>query len=267
MSICTERMDSLRILPPKIPEGQTQCTNCKKEFKTEKALWSHGSPEVCKERLKKNYAELTCEYCGKKWVGYIGRASGKGTKFCSTKCMGESNRKTKDFTCIGCGEVFQDYQKSDRKYCDLECFRENCQGWKVKDSSRMGGPRPGGGYSKLLPYTNRHGEMIKLNASEIELAEYLDSLDLLWERNMSTGFIYTDLDGDERRFYPDFYIPEKDLYIEFKGWLTDKMRHKMNEAERNNPDLNLLIVVGRDGRFLDDGISIEDLENGEASIY
>lgn len=129
----------------------------------------------------------------------------------------------------------------------------------------MGGPRPGGGYSKMLPYTSKHGEEMKLNSEEIKAAQYLDSISYIWSRNWK-GFPYVDFEGEDRKFYPDFYLKDLDLYVEYKGWITDKMRHKMNMANKNNADLKLLIIVGDNKRYFDDGIPLAKLTAKEVTL-
>jgi hypothetical protein len=79
------------------------------------------------------------------------------------------------------------------------------------------------------------------------------------------GFPYTDLQGRQRKFYPDFYIEDFDLYVEYKGWVIPDMVHKMNDAKENN-DFNLLIVYSNCKRFSTMGITIDDVENGAPLI-
>ena len=46
----------------------------------------------------------------------------------------------------------------------------------------------------------------------------------------------------------------------YKGWITEKMSHKMSDAQSRN-NLNLLIVVGSDKRYIDMGLSLEELSH------
>lgn len=128
-----------------------------------------------------------------------------------------------------------------------------------------GGPRPGGGYSKMIEFTSNSGEVMKLNNDEIRLAKILDILKLDWSRNW-IGFPYLDLKNRNRNYYPDFYIKEYDLYVEYKGFVTDDMQHKMNDAQLKN-DFKLLIVYSDNKRYKNLGLNIEQLENDPNVIW
>ena len=94
---------------------------------------------------------------------------------------------------------------------------------------------------------------MKLNKDEIKLAKILDEKKLNWKRNWK-GFSYIDLEGNVRKYYPDFVV-NNNIFIEYKGWVTKKMLHKMKEAKTNH-NLNLIIVVGEDIRYLKYGITM-----------
>lgn len=55
---------------------------------------------------------------------------------------------------------------------------------------------------------------------ELSYAKYLDNIGKNWERNKKS-FPYV-FDGKKRRYTPDFYLPDEDVYIEIKGFTTDK---------------------------------------------
>lgn len=142
--------------------------------------------------------------------------------------------------CSRCGQEFLCYNDK-RKNCD------NCKGtkglhYKVKDSSKMGGLREHGGKVKnYIKYINRYNNEMTLNQCEYKIAKYLDSLSYKWNRNLK-GFDYIDEKGNNRKFYPDFYIQDLDLYVEFKGWNAAWMKHKMRDAQSRNPNLRLKII-------------------------
>jgi len=54
---------------------------------------------------------------------------------------------------------------------------------------------------------------------EVMFAEWCDLNKIIWERN-TKYFIYSW--NGERKYFPDFYLPEKDIYIEVKGYTTDR---------------------------------------------
>lgn len=69
---------------------------------------------------------------------------------------------------------------------------------------------------------------ISLHGSwELAYAKWLDDNEIRWERPTlkTTSFSYT-FEGKAKRYVPDFYLPDNDLYIEIKGYETEKDRAK-----------------------------------------
>lgn len=50
---------------------------------------------------------------------------------------------------------------------------------------------------------------------ELEIAEYLDASDIQWIR--PTPLQWIDVTGKSRLYYPDFYLPEYDVYLDPKN--------------------------------------------------
>lgn len=55
---------------------------------------------------------------------------------------------------------------------------------------------------------------------ELKYAMYLDKFNIKWIRNKNT-FDYF-FDGKNRKYTPDFYLPDTDEYVEIKGYKTKK---------------------------------------------
>jgi hypothetical protein len=217
---------------------------------------------------------MICENCGIEHSGFYGSG-----RFCSEKCSRgfstkakrndinqkvskslSKNAKVYKRTCK-CGQEFETNDKR-KKYCSLTCSHKLSQigGSKKRGKDRKlgsGGLRSGGGKSKQLLYINWLGEEMKLNPEEIEVAKILDQKLLNWSRNWK-GFPYTTKEGNQRKFYPDFVV-EDNLYIEYKGWVTEEMEWKMQNSIKTN-DLNLLIIIGKDLRYQKFGINLETLK-------
>lgn len=214
----------------------------------------------------------TCENCGTKHEGIYGSG-----RFCSSKCARGFSTKAKRkeinekvsiklkkekvihlLTCGVCNKSFEAIRL--KKTCSKECANKIQIGVNKKGNYKNnGGLRDGGGKSKQIEYVNWLNQSMKLNKEEIEVAKILDIFRLEWTRN-TKGFNYITKDGKNRKFYPDFYIKDFNLYLEYKGWLIDEMRHKMSDCLiRNN--IKLLIVVGNDIRYFNDGIKINELSN------
>lgn len=59
---------------------------------------------------------------------------------------------------------------------------------------------------------------------ELKYAMYLDSKNIQWEQNKKRfPYVY---EGKDRFYIPDFYLPKEDIYIEIKGYETEKDKAK-----------------------------------------
>lgn len=71
------------------------------------------------------------------------------------------------------------------------------------------------GRTKRVKYKN-----IILDSNwELEFAKWLDKNNIKWERPVN-GFEYKW--NGKRIYYPDFYLPVFDLYVEVKGYIRDR---------------------------------------------
>jgi predicted nucleic acid-binding Zn ribbon protein len=277
---CIHRHGSIQATNTKV-----KCEICNKEFSSgtyKRHLNTHKSKEY----------HYFCENCGKECFKNYGSG-----RFCSKECAKGFSTKAKrkeinkkvsirikekiengekigwvtsgrlvkliEKECPVCFEKFISDEKFGNKTCSKKCAAinggKNNLGKKHKmgDTSRMGGLRPGGGKSKQIPYTNWLGYKMSLNKEEIEVAKILDNRKIIWNRNKK-GFPYITKEGNQRNYYPDFIINDVQ-YIEYKGWITDEMTHKMEDAKTKN-NLNLLIVVSSNKRYVHMGISIDELK-------
>lgn len=94
------------------------------------------------------------------------------------------------------------------KTCSKSCLRE-----LISKNSRSN-PNCGGETNyKRFVYRN-----IKMDSSwEVAIAEYLDEKHIKWERDRKHVFFWTDKTGKKRRYYPDFWIPEFNCYLDPKN--------------------------------------------------
>jgi hypothetical protein len=219
---------------------------------------------------------MNCENCGNKHDGTYGSG-----RFCSSKCARGFSTKTKrkeinqkvskklkknflEIKTCPCGKTFETSNK--KTYCSSSCGSHYSQLGKnkkkgIERKQGSGGLRPGGGKSKQIPYTNWLGFKMFLNTEEIEVAKILDEKKLNWDRNRK-GFPYLMRNGKQRKYYPDFVV-NGNKYIEYKGWVTEEMEWKMNDAVKTN-NLNLNIIVGTDPRYQRFGITLKELKNGKS---
>ncbi len=88
---------------------------------------------------------------------------------------------------------------------------------------------------------------------EVTVAQYLDRNNIKWERP-SVPFEY-EWKGEIHNYFPDFYIPEKDIYIEVKGYEREKDKYKWEKVSNliiikkeeislmKNGDINIIIEI------------------------
>lgn len=85
---------------------------------------------------------------------------------------------------------------------------------------------------------------------EVEVAKYLDSNNIKWERP-KIGLEY-EWNGVKRLYYPDFYLPEYNMYIEVKGYERERDRCKWKSLH------NLIVIKKKE---------IDDINSNEYDIF
>lgn len=102
--------------------------------------------------------------------------------------------------CNVCGTSFLGRYGRVRKTCSRECMISKVQSRTYRNGSR-----------KTILYKG-----ITLESSwELKVAEELDRLNIEWERPASIP--WEDVKGTLRLYYPDFYLPEYDVYLDPKN--------------------------------------------------
>lgn len=90
-------------------------------------------------------------------------------------------------------------------------------------------------------YTRIDGSVIKLDSSwEEALAVRLDQLSINWTRPLPVP--WTDDDGNSHRYFPDFYLPEFDLYLDPKNpFAIIAQKDKLRCLQQQLP--NLIVIT------------------------
>jgi hypothetical protein len=55
--------------------------------------------------------------------------------------------------------------------------------------------------------------------------------------------------GQQRTYTPDFYFPKFDFFIEVKGRLDSATRKKMRDVRRENPDVDVRLLLMADNKI------------------
>jgi len=82
---------------------------------------------------------------------------------------------------------------------------------------------------------------------ERDLAVKFDDIGISWIKPKTNNdlFKYT-INGKERSYAPDFYLPEYDIYLEIKGYWWGNDKDKMRAVIEQNPSKKIVIIEKKD---------------------
>lgn len=241
------------------------CSKCEKSFKSKAGFTNHnrrcdGSGFSKSIRKRKSY-EIKCDKCGFSLkVGFFKRHY--------PVCKGTGPRKKHDkITSKELSKRISDGLKLRHKNDPtlgkrtgakikgnpnigkaLDPFKEIIRKKKISETMKRnpfaGGYREGSGKGKKSTYISSIAGIVKLDSNfEVEFAIELDRLKINWKRN--TTRFYFNWNGIRTYYIPDFYLIDKDLYVETKGfWYKDKKEKTLEAVKINN--INLQIIMQKD---------------------
>lgn len=97
-----------------------------------------------------------------------------------------------------------------------------------KIMSKFGGYKKNSGKCKYLEFQKNNGNIVSLQGTwEYRLATFLENKNITWIKN-TKGFPYV-FNNKEKKYFPDFYINEWDIFIEVKGYETEMDREKWKQ--------------------------------------
>jgi hypothetical protein len=125
------------------------------------------------------------------------------------------------------------YEIRYNKTCSKKCLSVLLNDINTKN------PNCGGetNYKKFI-YKN-----IYMNSSwEVDIAMFMDENNIVWRRSKEIKFLWIDKNKNIRRYYPDFYLPEFDIYLDPKNkYLMIKDSYKLKKVIKKN---NIKIISG-----------------------
>lgn len=143
--------------------------------------------------------------------------------------------------CEICKKEFDDLQLKPKKTCSEDCYR------LLVSKNSSSNPNCGGesNYKKFY-YKN-----IFMDSSwEVEIAKFLDEKNIKWERSHKLVFKWTDDKKRKRRYHPDFYLPEFDIYLEPKNkFLLERDALKLKRVIEEN---GITLIYGLKDFILDE---------------
>lgn len=96
----------------------------------------------------------------------------------------------------------------------------------------------------IRDYTKVDGSIVKLDSAwEEALAKRLDSIGIEWIRPAAVKWV--DKDGVTRNYFPDFYLPKFDLYLDPKNpYALKAQQDKVNCLAEQFTNLRMLLSLG-----------------------
>jgi hypothetical protein len=202
----------------KYPKYEKTCSICSKKFITSNAK---KSKKFCSKICANNYSR---QFVDKQKISKSLKLAWKRGDFDKLKSKLKVNKKYK-LTCTICNKAFLNrLQKT--KTCSKKCFLE-----LLSNQSRKN-PNCGGetNYKKFI-YKNVYMD----SSWEVNLAKFLDLNDIEWKRSKKFVFLWTDKNNKKRRYYPDFYLPKYNLYLDPKNkFLLEKDEFKLKQVIKEN---------------------------------
>ena len=131
-----------------------------------------------------------------------------------------------DRKCVICKTIFNIQKCKRKKTCSDGCLK------KLMSVNSTKNPNCGGetNYKKY-----KYNDIWMDSTWEVNIAIWLDNNNIKWIRDRKINFIWTDMSGRKRRYYPDFYLPEHNLYLDPKNkYKLEKDRYKLSKVISEN---------------------------------
>lgn len=187
-----------------------ECTMCYNIFQTKekgqrfcskkcKGLSFRNPDALINKKMRRTKYIKICKSCNKEFTCL----NTKHQKYCSYKCggIGRITRIVK--ICKGCNINYETHLKSKTKFCNRGCYL-----------TYRGNHNKTGVYSKEYIIQKDGKEIILQSSWEYEIALWLDNNNIIWTR---PNYISYNDGITDRNYFPDFYLPEFDVYLDPKS--------------------------------------------------
>lgn len=103
------------------------------------------------------------------------------------------------------------------------------------------------GKCKWYKFTKKDGTTCNTQGSwELAYANWLDKQDIVFIAHRGK-LSYIDADGSRRSYYPDFFLPETNEFIDIKNRYHFSLNNeKWNQIRSSNPDIKLVLLFEED---------------------
>ena len=89
---------------------------------------------------------------------------------------------------------------------------------------------------------------------EANVARYFNFLGIKWEYEPKV-FVFNEIKRGTLSYTPDFYLPDKNLWVEVKGWMDDKSKVKLKRFAKYYPEENLELIGAKEYKEIKENYS------------
>ena len=203
----------------------SNCLWCKNKFET---TTHKKARKCCSLDCAKRYSQSKIDY-SKIYYSKIDYSNNRGNHSKRSRIIHMENRQ-----CIICPKKFNIPVWKTRKTCSDNCHKQLSIQLATKN------PNCGGetNYKKF-----KYNDIWMDSTWEVEIAKLLDSKGIEWERSRKKHMLWwTDDSGKKRRYYPDFFLPKYNVYLDPKN----KYKSKIDKVkiERVIKENNVTLIWG-----------------------
>ncbi len=207
----------------RLDNGQYKCPICEKEFSKNgiapHIIFKHNKPRIGKNHPKYGKCgENSWSKTKKNGVKHI--ISEKQKEYLTSEKCHNHLRKV--------GDNWWKNPKSLEKFkiSIREAIKRNPEAYSTNNVC---------GRTKIIKYKE-----FRLNGNwELEVAKWLDNNNIEWTNIIKKEFYYI-WNNDTHRYFPDFYLPKQDIYIEVKGYERERDKYKWAVVD------NLIVIKKKD---------------------
>jgi len=198
------------------------CKYCKKECKNNNSLIQHQircklNPDKINSSFTKYNEKIKNGEITKEYTNHYTKAEklGLNKPQVSDETRKKLSEKSKQY-------VWNDERRKQHSKIMSEVAKNNPNSYSANNVC---------GRSKCCKTIDSYNNEVTLHSSwEFVVADYLNNLNIKWTNIIEEELLYM-WENIERRYYPDFYLPEYNMYIETKGYERDRDRAKWNINE------------------------------------